>query len=266
MIKSIASCISECWHNRRRLLAVSIYNFKFQFNQTKLNLIWAILNPLLQALTYWFVFHIGMRTNSPVDGVSYLTWMLTGLLPWFYISFVLQSGVNSIVAARGIICNMAYPTSIIPVCTVLTEFISHLFFMAVLIAIQLVSGVRYGLQTFGVLYYMVAGSIFLIGFTFLFSTITVYFRDMQKFMALIVKLLFFITPICWVNQGELMESIQKWNPLTYIIEGYRSTMLYNELFPQTAFQHGYFWLLTLLMLVVGIHLHMKLRSGFVDVL
>ena len=81
MRKALCGVITECWKNRRRTLAVAAYNLNFQNNQTKLKLLWTILNPLLQAGTYWLAYHVGLRIVSPIQGVPYLAWMLTGLVP-----------------------------------------------------------------------------------------------------------------------------------------------------------------------------------------
>lgn len=266
MLRSLGTVIKECLKNRRRLIAVSAYNLSFQYNQTKLKLLWTIINPILQSLTYWVAFGIGLRSNSPIEGIPYLCWMLSGVIPWFYMSIVMSVGANSIISSAGILKNMNYPVSIIPVCTVCTEFFAHMFYMLVLVAIQLLSGVSYGIGALYVFYFLICEFFFFLGFTFLTSTLTVFFRDLQRIISVSARLLFFLTPICWVVKDTVVEEASKWNPIAYMVDGIRDSMLYNANFSFEEWQHWYFWGITLALLVIGCWLHCKLRPKFVDYL
>lgn len=266
MLRSLGTVIKDCWQNRRRLLAISAYNLSFQYNQTKLKLLWTIINPILQSLTYWLAFRVGMRSNSPIEGVSYLCWMLTGLIPWFFISTIMLSGLTSIISSSGILKNMKYPVSTIPVSTVCTEFLTHICYMAVLVVIQFISGIKYGPGIIYLLYFFICEFFLFLGYTFLFSTLTIFFRDLQRILSAVVRLLFFLTPVCWNVKGSPMESVQKWNPLTYIIEGFRGSMLHNGDFSFEPWQHCYFWGITIVTLIIGCWLHSKLKPTFVDYL
>lgn len=266
MFKAIRSVCRECWRCRKRLVSMSLYNLLFQYNQTKLKLLWTFLNPLLQALTYWLAFYVGMRASSPVEGVSYLCWMLTGLMPWFFISGTMMTGLNSIISGAGIIKNMKFPISSIPVSTVLTEFITHLCYMVILVFVQLISGIRYGPLLGFVPYFMLCELVFLIGYTFLMSALTVFFRDLQKLVSSIVRLMFFLTPVCWSDKGTPMEYIQKWNPFAYILKGFRASMLNQDMAVFESWEHVYFWGISILFLLFGIWVHKKLRPSFVDYL
>lgn len=267
MIQAIRSVFRECWNDRKRMLAVSAYNLSFQNNQTKLKLLWTILNPILQAGTYWFAYYVGLRVTSPIQGIPYLAWMLTGLVPWFFISGLMNTGTLCIVSSRAIIKNMKYPIGTIPVSTVCTEILSHLCYMLVLVIIQLFSGVRYSIGVLWVFYYMAAAFVLMLGYTFLFSTLTVFVRDIAKVIQSLVRLLFFITPICWVlTPDNPLYNVMQYNPFLYILNGYREAMLYQGVMSVGPMEHIYFWCVSAVVLLVGVWLHWKLRDHFVDYL
>ena len=160
---------------------------------------------------------------------------------------------------------MNYPIGTIPVSAVCTEILSHLCYMLVLVAIQLGSGVRYGLGVFWVFYYMGAAFFLMLGYTFFFSTITVFVRDIAKLLQAVVRLLFFITPICWtLAPDNPLYGVMEWNPLLYILNGYRDSMLYQGIITVSPRQHIWFWVVTVTVLLLGIWLHWKLRDYFVD--
>lgn len=267
MIHAIQTVFQECWQNRKRMLKVAVYNLSFQNNQTRLKLLWTILNPIMQAATYWVAYYVILNISSPIQGVPYLAWMLTGLIPWFFIAGLLTSGTLCMVSARAIIKNMHYPMGIIPVTTVCTDLLSHLCYMLVLLVIQLGSGVRYGIGVLWVFYYMAAAFFLMLGYTFLVSTLTVFVRDITKVIQSLVRLLFFLTPVCWVlTENTPLYSLMQWNPFYYILNGYRESMLYHGVITATPAQHLCFWSITVVMLLAGIWLHWKLRDYFVDYL
>ena len=267
MIQAIKTVLQECWIDRKRLLAISAYNLSFQNNQTKLKLLWTVLNPTLQAATYWLAYNVGLRITSPIQGIPYLAWMLTGLIPWFFISMVMTNGAMCMVSARVIFRNMKYPLGTIPVSSVCTDFLSHLCYMLVLIIIQLFGGVRYTVGVLWLFYYMAAAFLLMLGYTFFFSTLTVFVRDIAKIIQSVVRLLFFITPICWsLTPDNPLAGIMKWNPIVYIIDGYRDTMLYHGIISASPEQHLSFWAVTAVLLLLGTWLHWKLRDSFIDYL
>lgn len=259
--------IKECWLNRKKILVMAKMQFKLQYNQTNLNLFWTVINPTVQAITYWIVFNIGMKVASPMDGVPYVAWMLTGLIPWLFISSALISSAGSIVSNRSIILNMKYPVSTIPVACICTEIITHLISLFILIMVQIFCGIQYNINIFYIFYFMFCIWILLCGYALLASALTVLIRDVQRIIQAFMRMLFFFMPITWIApDNSILEAIMKWNPFSYIISGYRGAMLYQGNFDITLGQHILFWSLTILLMIFGCTVHSLLRPKFADYL
>ena len=60
----------------------------------------------------------------------------------------------------------------------------------------------------------------------------------------------------------LVIKILMLNPYAYIINGFRDTFFYKDGFEDKP--DLLFWLTTLVIFIVGAHLHVKFRSKFVD--
>ena len=56
------------------------------------------------------------------------------------------------------------------------------------------------------------------------------------------------------------------NPMYYIVEGYRSSLIEGSWFFERPALTAYFWLLTLVLWLLGIRTFKKLRIHFADVL
>jgi teichoic acid transport system permease protein len=80
-----------------------------------------------------------------------------------------------------------------------------------------------------------------------------------------------LTPIMWsvdnLPQGMgVFVNIFKLNPMYYIVQGYRNSMIYNIGFYDNILQTVYFWSLILVLSVLGTVIYKRLKPHFADVL
>lgn len=268
MFQSVKIVLNENWKNRYRLLRLANYELKSQNSGTMFGFLWNFLNPALQIFVYWFVFAIGLRQASPQDDYPYIIWMIAGIIPWFYISGAMQSCSTSIYTYSGILKRMKFPLAIVPIKTVLSHFIGHIWALLVVLMVMLVSGVRFSWKNMQIIYFMFCSICFLAALSLLFSSITVLFKDFQKILSSVIRLLFYITPIVWsqLSINPAITFVLKLNPLYYLVEGYRESLL----FPHGLLYHWqqmiYFWAVTAILFLTGCRVHMKFRKQFIDLL
>lgn len=268
MFEAIKTVVLENWQNRKRTWRLANYEMKSQSNATMFGFFWNFLNPALQIFVYWFVFAIGLNTGAPQGNYPYIIWMIVGIMPWFYISACLTTSTGSIVAYSGVLKRLYLPLSIVPVKTIIAQFMIHFWAMIVVFVIIFCSGYGVSPYVFELPYYMFASLAFLVGFALLASAINVVFRDFQKLLASVVRLLFYITPVVWV-QDRLPEGIRavlKLNPIAYIVDGYRNCILYGKGISDNWQQAIYFWVVTLVLFIWGSMTHMKFRKQFIDLI
>lgn len=84
----------------------------------------------------------------------------------------------------------------------------------------------------------------------------------------IFRLLFYISGAIWNfqtrNLPEGLVKILEINPLYYLIDGFRDSFLSREWFWNKGTYGLIFWSTTLLLLLIGSHIHLKFRAKFVD--
>jgi len=268
MWHSVKTIVQENYENRYRLFRLALYELKAMNSGTTLGFFWNFLNPALQILVYWFVFSVGLNSTAPRGNYPYIIWMIMGIIPWFYISNALMSSTTSIYNYSSVIKRMYLPLSIVPVKTVLSAFFSHCGAMAVVFTIFLLSGYKLKWGCLWIFYYALCSIALLIGYSLLASAITVLFKDFQKIMTSVVKLLFYISPVVWVQENlpENIQFILKLNPLSYIINGYRDSILYGSSLLVHWKQGIYFWCFTLLLFLLGSCTHVRFRKKFLDLI
>lgn len=268
MWNNIKTVIKENYQNRYRLMRLANYELKKQNTDTMFGFLWNFLNPALQIFVYWFVFAIGLKTSAPQGGYPYIIWMIVGIMPWFYISTALTTTLTSILAYGGVLKRMTFPMAIVPVKSVMSALLAHLWSMLVVLVIIFVSGYRVSSYWFQTFYYMFCSIVFLVGYALLASAVNMVFRDFQKLMSSVIRLLFYLTPIVWVQDSlpEHLKFVLKLNPFAYIIDGYRDSLLYGRSLAWHWKQGCYFWIFTVVLFVIGCNVHMKFRKKFIDLI
>lgn len=151
-----------------------------------------------------------------------------------------------------------------PISVVTSEAVN--FVISTIIILAFVLGTGMGLTWYVIFYpvILLIQYILLIGISLFVSSITVYFRDLQHFIGIALQLLFYATPIVYATNiiPESYQWILRLNPMTFIIDGYRSIFYYQQ---QPDFiSLGITLLVSLILCVVGYLLFSKLQKRFAE--
>lgn len=265
-MKSLFFVLKEHKNNLYKMFKLATYDFITPFKDTYLGLLWIILNPLTQIGAYWFVFGMGIRGGAAVDGHPFLLWMLAGLVPWFYISSGITSGGVSIYGKSGILTKMKFPTSIIPTYTTLTQLMNNIPVVILMFIIFAFNDYQATIYYVQIIYYLFAATMFIIAFSLLNSALVMAMRDINKLIGTVMRFLFYMTPILWTveKMPPKLREILLMNPILYITDGFRNSLLYNKWFWEDVNGTIYFWSFTLIVLIIGAIVHMRLRNRFSD--
>lgn len=257
--------------NRKLILDLSANDFKMRFSGAVLGTVWAFVHPLVTILVYWFVFQIGFRTgNSNGTDVPYALWLSTGLIPWFFFSEAWNTATNSLMDYSYLVKKVVFDVSIIPIVKILSALFVHIFFVALLLLMFLVNNISPCWHWLQIIYYSFAMLLFVIGVSYATSALTLFFRDLSQLISVILQIGVWMTPIMWDITVAGIPSSLSWlfviNPMFYIIQGYRQSLIYHTWLWENMKQGIYFWIVTLFLLVFGQRIFMKLKPHFADVI
>lgn len=211
--------------------------YKFAF----FGLLWIIINPILQMLTIGLIFqHI-----IPVKVENYFIFLLVGLLPWNLFALSVTKSVSAIVNQRQLIQKSNFPRELIILSIVLSN-VFHFFVALVLLIILLVTqNLIFNHTIHNTFEYLIRLlllapiSLLLIsvctGFSLLFATLNVKFRDVNFIVNAILPLWFYATPIFYTlnllpNKFAILYTI---NPLAGITQLYQMVLLNQPLMSPT---------------------------------
>jgi lipopolysaccharide transport system permease protein/teichoic acid transport system permease protein len=216
-------------------------------------------------MIFWFIFSVGFKVTGPSE-IPFLLYFVTGYAPWLMFSEVLMISTNG---ARGnlvLIKKTNFPSEVLPFVYMGTASITHAIFLIIILMLMFFYSVPFSFYMVQVFYYYMVLCFFLIGLCWILSAANVFHRDVGQAIGIIINFWFWLTPIVWVK--EIIPSNYQWlifiNPMTYIIEGYRKSLLYQESlfldFPVTI----YFLSLSALSFVMGALIYKRLKLEFAD--
>ena len=266
--KKIKIFLNEIYNKKNLIIALALNDFKKKYINSYLGLFWSFVQPLINIGVYWFVFSVGFKASNIEKGIPFILWLVCGLVPWYYFSDVLNTGTNVLYEYSYMLKQLVFRPIILPSIKILSNLITHIFFCVLILIMCPFYKKGFSLYNFQFFYYLICMIYFLLGICLLTSSLKVFLPDIGEVVVVVLQLGIWITPIMWnvkMLTGKL-EIFFKLNPMYYIISGYRDSFIYKVWFWEKPNLTLSFFLISTIMLVVGIVFFKKLQPHFNDVL
>lgn len=268
MFTSAKYVLNENYQNIHRIKSIAKYELLADMRESKLGVFWNFANPLIQVLTYWFVFGYVFDRKS-ADNIPYIIWMLGGMVVWFFISPCITDGCNAVYRKVGVITKMKFPVSILPMTVVLEKLFDHFCLMIIVAVIFVTQGYYPSVHWLGLIYYLFCAIVFSVSLSLTTSVLNMLARDTRKLILACMRLLLYLTPILWdlnrVGHG-IVYKIIRCNPIYYIVQGYRDCFFYHKGFMEYSWSMAWFWGITLALFFFGSYMMYKFKTRFIDLI
>ena len=267
ILRNFLVFLGDIYKSRALIFQLAKNDFKARYIGSYLGIIWAFIQPLITIMVLWFVFQVGFRA-MPVNDFPFILWLSCGLIPWFFFVDSINSTTNSLVEYGYLVKKVVFRVSVLPIVKIMSAFFVHLFFIAFLFLIFFIYGYKPNVYYIQIFYYSFVMTLLVLGLSWITSSLMVFLKDTAQIVAVLLQMGFWVTPILWPIQvvPERYQYLFKFNPMFYVVEGYRDTLINGVWFWHRHNQTPYFWLLTLFAFVFGALLFKKLRPHFSDVL
>ena len=267
IIRKILSFLADIYEKRYILKELIKRDTKQVYTGSVLGFTWTIIQPVAMTIIFMVVFGMGFK-SAPVDNVPFVVWFLCGLIPWNYFTVCITSNTSVIHQYSFLVKKINFRVSVLPIVKIMSSLLVNVAFVMVLCIILLIYGMEFSLYWFQFIYYLVALMFLLLGLSWFLSAIDVFARDVEQLVGIILQLGFFATPIFWNIEvmKEPFRTILMYNPMYYIIEGYRNSFIFHIPFWNNIEMGLYYWGVTLFFMILGILVFSRLRPQFADVL
>ncbi len=193
--------LTRAWRDRELLLNLLLRDLRARYRRTAIGWGWSMLNPAATTLVYSIVFVHFLKVRpdpgNPSGMKVYAFYLLAGILPWNVMTNGVQQGAGALLGGAGLISKVSFAREHLVISTVLSLVVSLFVELAVLAAMELLTG--------NVMLHMVPVVFVLVVFLTLFTTgvalwiaaLNLRYRDVQHITNVGFLVWFYLTPIIY---------------------------------------------------------------------
>jgi ABC-type polysaccharide/polyol phosphate export permease len=266
LVKSLSDFVLTMVRRRFLIFEMASRELASQHVATSLGLFWTIVNPIITIFIFYLVFEVGFRV-APAKNVPFVVWLTAGLAAWGLFSDVIAGATRSVTSNPHLVKKVVFPLSILPVVKLLASLLTHVVLLAILAVLMVLYHLPPTLLCIQIVYYFLAMTVLVLGISWITATVNVFFKDTAQIVGVLLQFGLWGTPILWEvsMMPERLQTAFKLNPMYYIVQGYRESVLYGVPFWHHPALTVYFWVVALTLFVLGAVFFRFLKPHFADV-
>jgi ABC-type polysaccharide/polyol phosphate export permease len=173
----LLSFLRRVGHQRYLIFNFVARDLKSRYIGSLMGLFWAVVHPLVLLLCYTFVFSIvfKIRAGTLATG-NFAIFLFCGILPWLYFQDTVLRCCNSLVENSNLIKKTVFPSEILPISLALSNVVTHLFGLAILLIVLVFSGLLVWTSLFLPVYLFLL-VVLSLGLGWLCAALQVFLRD-----------------------------------------------------------------------------------------
>jgi len=264
------SFISQLWKYREYSYALIKNELKGRYTRSYLGFLWLVIQPLIQVAVYAFIFSTVFLARLP--GMSqtpgaYAIYLLAGIAAWTLLAEIITRNTTVFTRNANLIKKYPVPKATLFIAATGEALFNNFILLTLVVILSLVLNPLFQLSTLiyllpvFLLIVLLASSIGL-----LFATLNVFIRDIEQGVAVVLQLLFWLTPIVY-TLNVLPEKYQIFihlNPASGLVGAYQNIFVYNRAPDWTLLLYPL--MLSLVVIVIANIIYNKAKHELVDVL
>ena len=221
--------LRRLWHYRELPGLWLVMRIRSRYSQMILGILWIVLLPVTMSLILALIFS-SIIPRSGIGDVSFVAFYLSSLVPWTLFQDSVSKGTMALISHLGIMNQIAFPREIVVIITVLEVLVDTAFVLITMVIVNGLVGVMPSLHLLWLIPLLLIEIAFVTGLTFFLSCVSVYVRDLPQLVSIVLRILFFVTPILYPLE-QLPPALHSWiqiNPLTVFVTATRDAVLYVQ--------------------------------------
>lgn len=236
------TALADLRSSRDLLVNLTLREIRGKYKRTVLGQAWSLLNPVAQMVTYSVVFSLLLKAKPDAGNPSgldvFALWLSCGLLPWLFFNNVVSTGMATLVGNANLINKVYFPRETLVIANALSWLFTFTIEMSVLVAAVLLFGGSPLLYLPATIFFMLVLAVFGLGISLMLSVANVYFRDTQHFVAILMQVWLYATPIMYpvsIIEAEKPDLVWLYraNPMERFTEVFRNT-IYDARWPSLS--------------------------------
>jgi ABC-2 type transport system permease protein len=214
---------------RRSLWLLTTRDLRVRYSTSFLGYFWSILDPLVMAGIYWFVFT--QVFDRGVGHEPYIVFLLSGLLPWMWFTGSISDATRAFTSEAKLVRSTTIPRTIWVARQVLSKGIEFVASIPVLAIFAILYGAVLHWEAVYALLAVVIQAVLTLGIGLIVAPLVVFFRDLERAIKLALRFAFYASPIIYglKDLPPDLQTLGAFNPLSGVISLYRAAFFPEQL-------------------------------------
>jgi len=267
--------LRETWQFRDLLMSLASRDLKLRYKQTVLGVAWVVLQPLMAAGIFSFVF--GKLADFPSDGVPYFLFSYAGLLGWNLFSNTVGKTSTCLVGNSQLISKVFFPRLILPLSaipSVMVDFsvAAAMMFVMMIFCHRTLATTHHGIGWPILLLplWMLVLLLLSLGIGLCTAALAVSYRDVNYILPVLLQILLYASPIAY-GLAQVMQKLSPalrplylLNPLAAPLEAFRWSLLSTTAPPMPSL--AYASAISVIIFILGAFSFKRMERKFADVI
>lgn len=207
-----------------------VRDLKVRYVGSLMGFFWSVIHPLVLLVSYSFVFSVIFQVRPHIASTeNFAVFLFCGILPWLYFQDTVLRSCRSVTDHANLLRKTLFPSEILPITVLLSNLVTHLVGLAILLAALLYLGLL-GWTVLLLPLYLVPLMVLSLGLGWLAAALQVFLRDTAQVLTVLLIFWFWFTPIFYPVE-MVPEPYRFWidlNPVGPAVDGYRRLLLENR--------------------------------------
>lgn len=250
------------WLELTRNLAVR--DIEIRYKHSLFGLYWAIINPLLTAAIFSFVFGVIFHASS--NPIPYVVFLITGLTFWNVFANGIMSATTSITGSSVLLAKVYFPRVVLPTAAILARLIDFCFSLFVVAIFVLIYRVPVHWTALWVIPVLCLQVVLTLGIGYLVASVNVLYRDMNQLTGLALMIWMWLSPVMYSIQSVPadLQKVLLLNPMGAFIQAERDLLIIGHLTNQSYLWLAIIW--TGFALMAGLSIFKRIEPLFAEVM
>jgi ABC-2 type transport system permease protein len=206
------------WRRRRAVQLLVTRDLKVRYASSALGYVWSVLEPLLLAGIYWFIFT--QVFTRDVGAEPYIVFLLAGLLPWTWFNGAVTDASRALHTEAKLVRSTNVPREVWVLRVVLSKGVEFLLSLPVLFLFALLYEAPLDWHLVLLVPGILLMAVLVMGIGLLLAPLVVLVRDLERIVRIALRLGFYASPVIFSVQDVPgpWDGVFAVNPLAGIFE------------------------------------------------
>lgn len=227
-LHDLINILKDKWKWRKQIVNLGLFDLKKKSRGAVLGSLWFFAKPAVYIFVFWFALEIGLRAGSSSDsGAPYILWLVSGLIPWFYMQEMINTGSDVFHRYSYLVNKIKFPLGSIPTIFNVSTIVIQAGLVVALLVIYLLCGQAVDVYLLQIPVAMILMFVFFDIFALMTSSLSAISKDFKNLVKTLTTPLFWLSGIIFdvFSLGyDWLTTILMFNPVTFFASMYRAAV------------------------------------------